>query len=94
MIKRIYATRLMGISDADRGRLEAGDQERVLIEAERIAEEYGIELDEVLREAQEIGERILREGLEPELRRFAQEFRISEEEAQAQYEAVLKESGL
>ena len=72
MIKRIYATKLMGISDADLRRLEAGERERaVLIQMERIAEEQGIGIDEVVRQAQEIGERIEREGLKAELRRFA-----------------------
>ena len=94
MIRRIYAARLMGISDSEGRRLEAAEQERVLIEAERIAKECGVELDEVLREAQEIGERIQREGLEAELHRFAQEHDVSEAEVRAQYEAVLKESGL
>ena len=95
MIKRIYATKLMGISDADLRRLEAGERERaVLIQMERIAEEQGIGIDEVVRQAQEIGERIEREGLKAELRRFAQEFRMSEEEAWKQYEAVGEECGL
>ena len=78
----------------DLRRLEASEHERALIEVERIADEYGIEFDQVLREAEEIGERILRGGLKAELRRFAQEFRISEEEARAQYEAVREERSL
>ncbi len=94
MIRRIYATKLMGISDDDLGRLEAAEQERVLIEAERIAEEYGVALDEVLREAREIGKRILRGGLKAELRRFAQEFGMSEEEVRADYEAWRREYAL
>ncbi len=94
MIKRIYATKLMGISDADLRRLEAGEHERALSEVERIADEYGIEFDEVLREAQEVGERVLRGGLKAELRRLAQELGISEEEARVQYEAVQQESAL
>ncbi len=89
MIRRIYATKLMGISDADLRRLEVSEQERAaLIAAERIAEEQGIGIDEVLREAQEIGERIQRGGLAAELRRLAQELGISEEEVRAQYEAL------
>lgn len=88
MIQRIYATKLMGISDDDLRRLEVAEQERALIEAERIAEEHDIGIDEVLRQAQEIGERILRGGLDAELRRFAQDYGMSEEEARARYEAA------
>ena len=52
MIKRIYATKLMGISDADLRRLEVSERERdARIQAERIAEENGLGIDEVLREA-------------------------------------------
>ena len=94
MIKRIYATNLMGISDDNVRRLEAAEYERALIEIRRIADEYGIEFDQVLREAQAAGERILSGGLKAELRRFAQEFRISEEEARVQYEAVQQENAL
>ena len=94
MVKRIYATKLMGISDDDVRRLEVAEYERALIEVERIADEYGIEFDQVLREAQEIGERILRGGLKAELRRLAQELGISEEEARVQYEAVQQEYAL
>ncbi len=95
MIKRIYATKLMGISDADLRRLEIAEQERAtLIQAERIAEEHDVAIDEVLREAQEIGERIEREGLEAELRRFAQDSGMSEEKARALYEAEREECGL
>ena len=95
MIKRIYATNLMGISDAGLELLKAGELERSnLIWAERIAEENGLELDQVLREAHEAGERILRNGLEAELRRLAQEFGMSEEEVRADYEEMQKESGL
>ena len=47
---------------SDVRRLEVGEYERALIEVGRIADEYGIEFDEVLREAEEIGERILRGG--------------------------------
>ena len=94
MIKRIYATKLLGISDDDVRRLEAAEYERALIEIRRIADEYGIEFDQVLREAQEIGERILRGGLKAELRRLAQELGISEEEARVQYEAVQQEYAL
>ena len=94
MIKRIYATKLMGISDDDVRRLEAAEHERALIEIGRIADEYGIEFDEVLRQAEEIGERVLRGGLKAELRRLAQELGISEEEARVQYEAVQQEYAL
>ena len=94
MIKRIYATKLLGISDDDVRRLEAAEYERALIEIRRIADEYGIELDEVLREAEEIGERVLRGGLKAELRRLAQELGISEEEARVQYKAVQQEYAL
>ena len=95
MIKRIYATRLMGISDADRRRLETDEQKRAtLIQAERFAEEHGLGIDDVLREAQEMEERIQRWGLQPELRRLAQEFGMSEEEVRADYEAGRKECGL
>ena len=87
MTKRIYATNLMGISDDDVRRLEAAEYERALIEIGRIAEEYGVAVDEVLRQAEEIGERVLRGGLKAELRRFAQEFGMSEEEVRADYEA-------
>ena len=83
MVKRIYATKLMGISDDDVRRLEVAEYERALIE-----------VDQVLREAQEIGERILRGGLKAELRRLAQELGISEEEARVQYEAVQQEYAL
>ncbi len=84
----------MGFSEDNLRWLEFAEQERAMIEAERIAEEYGIEIDEVLREAQEIGERIQREGLEPKLRRLAQELGMSEEKARALYEAEVKECGL
>ena len=95
MIERIYATKLMGISDADLGLLKAGELERSnLIWAERIAEENGLELDQVLREAHEAGERILRNGLKAELRRLAQEFGMSEEEVRADYEAGRREYSL
>ena len=88
MIKRIYATKLMGISDDDVRRLEVAEYERALIEVERIADEYGIEFDQVLREAQEAGERILSGGLKAELRRLAQELGMSEAELRAKYEAL------
>ena len=95
MIQRTYATKLMGISDDDLRRLEIVEQERAaLIEAERIAEEHGVGIDEVLHEARVIGERIRRGGLEAELRRFAQEHGMSEEEARAHYEAAEEECGL
>ena len=95
MIRRIYATKLMGISDADLRWLEIAEQERAtLIQAERIAEEHDVAIDEVLREAQEIGERIEREGLEAELRRFAQDSGMSEEKARALYEAEVEECDL
>ena len=51
MVKRIHATRLMGISDDDIKRFEVAEHERAPIEAERIAEENGLGIDEVLREA-------------------------------------------
>ena len=94
MIKRIYAAKLLGISDDNVRRLEAAEYERALIEIRRIADEYGIEFDQVLREAQEAGERILSGGLKAELRRLAQELGISEEEARVQYEAVQEEYAL
>ena len=94
MVKRIYATKLMGISDDDVRRLEVAEYERALIEIGRIADEYVIEFDEVLRQAEEIGERVLRGGLKAELRRLAQELGISEEEARVQYEAVQQEYAL
>ena len=91
MVKRIHATRFMGISDDDVRRLEVAEQERAAVsQAERFAEEHGLELDEVLREAQEIGERILRGGLRSELRRWAHELGMNEEEVRAQYEAMLE----
>ena len=91
MVKRIHATRFMGISDDDVRRLEVAEQERAAVsQAERFAEEHGLELDEVLREAQEIGERILRGGLRSELRRLAHELGMNEEEVRAQYEAMLE----
>ena len=60
----------------------------------RIADEYCIEFDEVLRQAEEIGERVLRGGLKAELRRLAQELGVSEEKVCALYEAELEEPGL
>ena len=42
MIKRIYATRLLGISDDDLRRLEADEYERALIELARIAEDMAL----------------------------------------------------
>ena len=89
MIKRIYATKLMGISDVDLELLEIRELERSdLIQAGRIVEEYGVELDEVLRELQEVCERNRRWGLQPELRRLAQELGMSEERVRALYEAL------
>lgn len=68
--------------------LEVDEQERaILIWAERIAEEFGVELDQVLRELQEVCERIERWGLQPELRRLAQELGMSEERVRALHEA-------
>ena len=58
-----------------------------MIQAERIAEEHGVAIDEVLRELQEIEERIQREGLEAELHRFARDSGMSDEKARALYEA-------
>ena len=95
MIRRIYATKLLGIPDDAVRLLEVDEQERaVLITAERIAEEYGVEFDQVLRELKEVCERIRRWGLQPELRRLAQELSMSEERVRALYEAVQEESGL
>ena len=95
MIERIYATKLMGISDAAARLLEVDEQERaLLITAERIAEEYGVELDEVVRELQEVCERIRRWGLQPELRRLAQELGMSEERVRALHEAEMEKYAL
>ncbi|MCH8815963.1 MAG: hypothetical protein IH957_12900 [Chloroflexi bacterium] len=94
MIERIYATRLLGVSNDDIRRLEADEYERAMIELARIAEENGLELDQVVREAYEAGERILRNGLEAELRRLALEFGMSEEEVRADYEAGRREYAL
>ena len=95
MIKRIYAANLMGISDADLGRLEVEEKERdMLIAAEQLAEEYGVELDQALRDLQEICERIERWGLQPELRRLAQELGMSEERVRALHEAEMEKYAL
>ena len=94
MIKRIYATKLMGISDDDVRRLETAEHERTLIELACFAEEHGVGIDVVMREVQEIGERVLRGGLAAELRRLAQELGTSEEVLRADYEAGRKECGL
>ncbi len=93
MIERIYATRLLGVSNDDIRRLEADEYERAMIELARIAEEHGLELDQVVREAYEAGERVLRWGPQRELRRIAQEFGMSEEEVRADYEAQLEDCG-
>ncbi len=95
MIKRIYATKLMGISDDAARLLEDEEKERdMLIAAEQLAEEYGVELDQALRDLQEICERIERWGLQPELRRLAQELGMSEEKVRALHEAEMDEYAL
>ncbi len=76
-------------------RLEVAEQERaVLGQAERIAERHGVGIDELLRLAQEIGARIERWGLDAELRRFARERGLTEDEARARYEAAREKYGL
>jgi hypothetical protein len=72
--------------------LEAAQWERDVVEiAERLAVEFDLPLDEVLREAHETGERIQRWGIDAELRRFARERGLSEDEVRAPYEAVRAE---
>jgi hypothetical protein len=73
-------------------RLEQAHEEEVLRkEAERLAEQYGIATDEVLHRLYEITERIARDGLDAEIRRFAGEAGISEEEARAAFETKRRE---
>ncbi|MGH7489776.1 MAG: hypothetical protein ACREMY_29855 [bacterium] len=95
MVQRVYATRLMGISDAERRRLEIAEDERLVrVHARRIAEKYGVEVDKVVRRAREIGERVGRWGLDAELRRIAQAYGVEEEQVRARYEAALQDVGL
>jgi len=89
MIKRIYATKLIGMSDEDVRLLEATERERAALQAKRIAAEYRVGVDGVLRRAEEVGERILRGGLATELRRLARIHGMSEEDAHARYNVNL-----
>lgn len=95
MVRRIYATRLMGISNDERRLLEIAEGQRaVLGQARRIAEKYGVEVDAVLRRIREIDQRIQRYGLAAELRRFAEAHNIGEDEARMRYEAARQEFAL
>ncbi len=73
-------------------RLEAMKEGCAVYEvAERIAERHGVTPDEVLRRAEEIGTRIERWGLDAEMRRFARDHGLTEEQARARYKAALAE---
>jgi len=71
-------------------RLEVAAQD-VLLErdAERLAREVGIPVDEALRDLRETRARIVRFGWDAELRRLAEELGQSEEETRAQIEEAM-----
>jgi hypothetical protein len=73
-------------------RLEAAQWEQSIMEiAERLAAEFELPLDEVLREARETGERIERWGIDEELRLFGQQHGIGEDEVRARYAEALRD---
>ena len=73
-------------------RLEQAYEERVLRkEAERLAKEYGLNPDDLLRDAQAMAERVQRWGFDEEIRRFAEESGLTEEEVRARYEEACRE---
>jgi hypothetical protein len=71
-------------------RLEQAEGERrVLRDAERLAERYGVGVDDVLREAGEIGQRVARWGVDAEVRRMAAEWGVSEDDVWARYSVAV-----
>jgi hypothetical protein len=73
-------------------RLENVEQERAtLARAARIAEKHGRDVDELLRQAREIGLRVERWGMDEEIRRQAERLGISEDTLRARYQAVRAE---
>jgi len=69
-------------------RLEALEREQHLREvAERLAAEFGVAVEETVRQLREAAARIDRWGIDAELRRMAGDFGVSEEEVRARYQA-------
>jgi len=69
-------------------RLEALEREQRLREVgERMAEEFGLPVEETVRELREVAARIDRWGIDAELRRMAADFGESEVEVRSRYEA-------
>jgi hypothetical protein len=73
-------------------RLEEGEwDQRLYREAERMAKQHGRDPDLVLRELQEIAERVQRWGVDAEVRRFADESGLSEDKARALFDSARRE---
>ena len=73
-------------------RLETREQEREFLEmAERLAQEFGLAPDDVLRQLRETTERIARWGIDAELRRLARDHGRAVEDVHRHYEALLAE---
>ena len=73
-------------------RLEDVEYERELRwRAERLAERYGLSVDDAVRRFREVIDRVARWGMEEELRRIARQHGKSEEEARADYERIVAE---
>lgn len=75
-------------------RLEVLEREReVYRHAERLARQYGKDVEEVLLELEETAKRIERYGLDIEINRMAREHGKSDDEIRADIEAVIEERG-
>lgn len=75
-------------------RLEALEEERQVFDtAERLAVEYDVPLEDLLRQIRDTTARIARWGIDAELRLIARDMGRPEEAVRREYEALLAEEG-
>jgi hypothetical protein len=68
-------------------RVELAHEDRLLRErAERLAAEYGVGVDQVLQELEEITQRVQRFGIDYEISYFAKEAGLSEDEVRRMFD--------
>jgi len=72
-------------------RLRRVEEAHVRGEAERLAQRYGVDVDEVLQTIREINQRVALGGIDAEIRHFAAEHGLSEEEVRVRYEGARRE---